>query len=533
VADPDEDTGLITDSQGNISGTLYGQGALIAVGGTNIDTGLANTLVLQAPDGATVINPVTTLVTQYMQDSSATATAAQAAVATALALPGSVDLLSFDALASAADPTNALAVQQANAQLAVTTVAATTLGTSTDTATVMSNLVAVINNAPTTPVNLADSTVLAQVTGLNNTDATTLSTNNTNIQTATDLTAVSSTQLVAVQAYAGSNDVLAPQVSSFTPTDQATDVAVTQDLTLTFNEAIQVGSGTITLKTLAGDTFASYDANSANLTVIGNTLTLAHDSALAFNTQYVLDIAPGAIQDVAGNSYIGGATYQFTTLANPGTQLDLQAYSWKTHVLLSDVSISAPGYSASTDASGAASFADVSEAALTLSTARAIPAGEASLTDSAVDLQDAIAILKMIVGLEVNGAGKPLSPYQALAADFDGNGQVQLTDAIEVLRHVVGLNAAQPAWHFVNDADPTIPAMANLNPGLPATSISAELGAGGAAVHVGLVGYLSGDVDGSYGGVGGALDLDVSEPDYFVNLTQTAHLNLSQFGVYS
>jgi len=214
-----------------------------------------------------------------------------------------------------------------------------------------------------------------------------------------------------------------------------------------------------------------------------------------------------------------------------GKTVNLQAYSWKTHVLLSDVSISAPGYSANTDASGAASFAGVSEAALTLSAARAIPAGEASLTDSAVDLQDAIAILKMIVGLEVNGAGKPLSPYQALAADFDGNGQVQLTDAIEVLRHVVGLNAAQPAWHFVNDADPNIPAVANLNPGLPATSINAELGAGGAAVHVGLVGYLSGDVDGSYRGVGGSSTLDAS---YFTQLvTDHPGLNLSQFGIYA
>ena len=43
------------------------------------------------------------------------------------------------------------------------------------------------------------------------------------------------------------------------------------------------------------------------------------------------------------------------------------------------------------------------------------PGAEATLTDQAVNLQDAIAILKMIVGLEVNGAGKALSPYQALA----------------------------------------------------------------------------------------------------------------------
>ncbi len=46
----------------------------------------------------------------------------------------------------------------------------------------------------------------------------------------------------------------------------------------------------------------------------------------------------------------------------------------------------------------------------------------------------------MVVGLDVNDSGKPLSPYQALAADFNGDGVVSLTDAIGVLKHVVGLS---------------------------------------------------------------------------------------------
>ena len=92
-----------------------------------------------------------------------------------------------------------------------------------------------------------------------------------------------------------------------------------------------------------------------------------------------------------------------------------------------------------------------------MTASRAIPSAEATATSAAVNLQDAIAILKMIVGLEVNGTGKALSPDQALAADYDGNGLVQLTDAIGVLKHVVGLTAPDPVWRFVNELDTTVP----------------------------------------------------------------------------
>ena len=78
----------------------------------------------------------------------------------------------------------------------------------------------------------------------------------------------------------------------------------------------------------------------------------------------------------------------------------------------------------------------------------------------------------MIVGLEVNGTGKALSPYQALAADYDGNGLVQLTDAIGVLKHVVGLTAPDPAWRFVNELDTTVPGKANLRPSASYADVS-------------------------------------------------------------
>ena len=139
----------------------------------------------------------------------------------------------------------------------------------------------------------------------------------------------------------------------------------------------------------------------------------------------------------------------------------------------------------------------------------------------------------MIVGLDVNGAGKALSPYQAYAADYDGNGKIELSDAIGVLKHVVGLDAPTPQWLFFNELDTAVPGKANLLPG-SVPGLSADL-SGSGPIHVGLVGVLRGDVDGSYAGAAGALDLDTdaTHANYFT-LLLAAHKELSpsQFGVY-
>ena len=67
--------------------------------------------------------------------------------------------------------------------------------------------------------------------------------------------------------------------------------------------------------------------------------------------------------------------------------------------------------------------------------------------------------------------------------------------------------------------------------GVLQTSISVNTSS--SPVKVGLVGYLSGDVDGSYAGAAGALDLDITQASYFSALvTVNSGLSLAQFGVY-
>ena len=104
---------------------------------------------------------------------------------------------------------------------------------------------------------------------------------------------------------------------------------------------------------------------------------------------------------------------------------------------------------------------------------------------------------------------------------------MQLTDAIGVLKHVVGLTAPDPVWRFVNELDATVPSKTTLSPGTAQTSITASLSAS-SPVKVGLVGYLTGDVDGSFGGGG----TQILNPAYFQQLAADTDLNLTQFGVY-
>ena len=122
-------------------------------------------------------------------------------------------------------------------------------------------------------------------------------------------------------------------------------------------------------------------------------------------------------------------------------------------------------------------------------------------TSNAVNLTDAIAILKMIVGLNVNSNNTALSPYQAIAADFDQSGDVGLTDAIGVLKMVVGLSAPTPTWKYYDDTKlaSAYTAAQSLNPkgwtgsALISDPVSVDSG-------VKLIGVLTGDVDGSWTG---------------------------------
>ena len=112
-------------------------------------------------------------------------------------------------------------------------------------------------------------------------------------------------------------DTSSPNIVSFNPTDEATNVAVSSNITVTFSETIVRGIGTIVLKTAAGVTVATYDAaTSSNLSFDNSTLTINPTTDLAVGTGYTVEFTPGSIKDLAGNWYAGTYSYNFTT--DPG-----------------------------------------------------------------------------------------------------------------------------------------------------------------------------------------------------------------------
>ncbi len=227
-------------------------------------------------------------------------------------------------------------------------------------------------------------------------------------------------------------------------------------------------------------------------------------------------------------------TYSAAGLVGGATSVDVKAtvYAWKTHTLLEGTTVSMNGAAAvAADAYGVAALGATAPASIDLKASRSATVAD----QGSVTLADAVSILKMIAGMPVNPPGQALSPYQAIAADVDASGSVTLADAIGVLRHAVGLPAAAtPKWVFVDEADLGMPARASTSPGTVPTVVSTP-----AAEHVGLVGILRGDVNGSWTPPVGAKDLDDIDSTYFQDLTATLNadpgpdVSLSQWGIYT
>lgn len=115
-------------------------------------------------------------------------------------------------------------------------------------------------------------------------------------------------------------DTTPPNLTGKSPEDNATGVATNTNITATFDEAIQLGSGTITLDNLSGgaDVVINVANHGGQLSVVGSVLTINPNGTFANNTAYHMEIAAGAIEDLAGNDFpgISGSTgWNFTTIA--------------------------------------------------------------------------------------------------------------------------------------------------------------------------------------------------------------------------
>ncbi len=112
-------------------------------------------------------------------------------------------------------------------------------------------------------------------------------------------------------------DTKSPTVATSTPPDNATGVAVSADLVITFHEQIVKGAGNLVIKRSADQsTFATIPVTDTQVTVLNNKATINPSANFAVTTGYYVEADAGALRDAAGNPFTGisGATsWNFTT----------------------------------------------------------------------------------------------------------------------------------------------------------------------------------------------------------------------------
>ncbi len=117
-------------------------------------------------------------------------------------------------------------------------------------------------------------------------------------------------------------DTLISYITNFSPATGKTDVGVNDNLQLTFNEEVQLGSGSIIIKKTDDDSLVETIEVNGKQVSGGGTNTITIDPAKSFNgnTGYYVQINNTAFNDNAGNKYPGfndKTSWEFTTIARP------------------------------------------------------------------------------------------------------------------------------------------------------------------------------------------------------------------------
>ncbi len=122
------------------------------------------------------------------------------------------------------------------------------------------------------------------------------------------------------------SDLSAPTVNTYSPTDGASDVAISSNLVLTFNENVAKSTGNIYIKLTSNDSTAqTIDVTDATVSVSNDTVTINPPSNLDYSTGYYVTIDNGALVDTATptpNAYVGisnSTTWNFTTASAPSS----------------------------------------------------------------------------------------------------------------------------------------------------------------------------------------------------------------------
>jgi hypothetical protein len=152
-------------------------------------------------------------------------------------------------------------------------------------------------------------------------------------------------------------------------------------------------------------------------------------------------------------------------------------------------------------------------------------------TGRAISASDALAALKIAVGLNPNSEGLSVSPYQMLAADVNKDGRVSAADALSILKMAVGLDGAPNRDWILCDERAALwndesNEMAFTRNSVDWSLVGNEHAKTDASIK--LVGVLAGDVNGSWTNSELAQVLDTA---YFEDLALSTGVSADQWWV--
>ncbi|KFB74111.1 MAG: hypothetical protein AW09_000606 [Candidatus Accumulibacter phosphatis] len=128
---------------------------------------------------------------------------------------------------------------------------------------------------------------------------------------------------------AAATDVTAPTLSSSTPADNATEVAIGNNIVLTFSETVKVGTGNITIVNSADatDTRTISVTDSTQVSFSGTSVTINPTADLKAASNYYVNVASTAIADTIGNPFAGISTTSALNFSTPGATIAGTTYT--------------------------------------------------------------------------------------------------------------------------------------------------------------------------------------------------------------
>jgi hypothetical protein len=124
---------------------------------------------------------------------------------------------------------------------------------------------------------------------------------------------------VSANEFMGTGDklIFSPTVTSFSPTDGSTDVAVDTNIVLTFDQPIYAGSGSVFLRNSSSTGTVIEEIGISSSMINNQTLTINPSSDLPQETDVYVVLSQGVVRNSFGGNNALLDTYNFTTLAPP------------------------------------------------------------------------------------------------------------------------------------------------------------------------------------------------------------------------